>query len=93
MLKAGEVVSCPECKVEQFKFIEDVLPGTQIKDAKMESLGFDLASQRAGCFECGSLFVRKEPETGFTQVHTKDHLWVRLAKKPNAGHISIYRPR
>lgn len=80
-MKAGTVVSCPDCGAEQMKSTKDLLPGSQMREAEWESLGFDLNGERGGCHECGTKFIRTHPKTGKTQLHTKDELWVSLTKE------------
>lgn len=89
ILKAGTVISCPYCKADQVKTTKDLLPGSQMKDAGFESMGFDMDKGNAGCYECGTEFVRKHPKTKETQLHTKDEGWISLVKTPDTAKKSI----
>lgn len=81
MLKAGTVITCPECETQQIKSTKDLQDGSQMKDAGWVSLGFDLKSQRAGCYRCSTKFVRQHPLSKRTQIHTSDNGWISLSKK------------
>lgn len=81
-MKAGAVITCPECLTPQLKSTRDVLPGGQIKDACFESLGFDMTGLRMGCFSCGTNWSRSHPKTGKTQIHTEQDGWISLEPKP-----------
>lgn len=83
ILKAGTILNCPECGADQLKTTKDVLPGTPIKDAGFESLGFDMNNLSALCHSCGTAWSRKHPKTKETQIHTKDGGWVSLVKTAN----------
>lgn len=83
-MKSGTILTCPDCATEQIETTQDVPPGGQMKDAGFKSLGFDLNNHRAGCYRCGTEWVRKHPITKETQIHTKDKGWVSLVKTPGA---------
>lgn len=80
-MKSGTIILCPECKSPQMKTTKDLLPGMQFKDAGLESLGFDLKCERAGCHECSTKFVLPNPLTGRMQIHT-DNGWIAFSHKP-----------
>jgi hypothetical protein len=80
-MKAGTIITCPECEVEQMKTTKDIPPGSKMSEAGFESLGFDLEhSLRAACYKCGSLWYRKSPKTGRSQIHTQLDKWVPLGE-------------
>lgn len=82
-LKVGDIVSCPECGTAQMKVTKEIGPGDQLKDAKFESLGFEMDSHRPGCHKCGERFMRQHPITGKTQIFTELDHWIPLTpEKP-----------
>lgn len=83
ILKAGTVVTCPSCGAPQIKTTKELSPGEQAKSAGWESAGFDMSGDRAGCYKCATLWVRKHPRSGETQFHTEAHGWVSLVKNPD----------
>lgn len=85
-MKAGTIITCPECARALLKTTKDLAPGDQMKDAGFESLGFDMTNQRSGCPDCGTRFVRQHPKTGKTQLHTEKDGWIPLSKEKPVVH-------
>lgn len=80
-MKAGTVVTCPDCDAEQLVTTVDLEPGQRLSEAGFKSLGFDVHnSQRAGCHRCGALWYRKHPKTGRSQIHTQLDKWLALGE-------------
>lgn len=83
MLKAGSILTCPDqdCQAPQIRSTKDLTPGQQMNEAIWESMGFDMDGQRAGCYKCGTKFVREHPLTKRTQMHTEENGWFSLSKE------------
>lgn len=92
MLKAGTVIVCPLCQRPQIRSKKDLLPGSQVKDADWESVGFDLESMRMACDACGTKWHRTHPVTGEDQWHTSEDGWVSFTRNPQPLPKRIIKP-
>ncbi len=79
-MKAGTVITCPDCGLPQIKSTKDLPPGGKMKDACWESVGWDMEGIRMGCYSCGSLWSRIHPKTGKTQIHVEGESWTPLER-------------
>lgn len=78
-MKAGTIISCPDCGLPQIQSTKDILPGKKMQNGAWISVGWDMDGMRMGCYACGALWSRKHPRTGKTQLYINGE-WVPLDK-------------
>lgn len=79
-MKAGTVIACPKCFTPQLISTKDLNPGSQMKEAKWESMGFNMENTFMNCHLCHELWTRQHPKTLEDQVYTAEDGWISLAK-------------